>query len=534
MSMNKRLLFPLFLMILSLFPLRSLLSPGLPVTHDGQDHVARIANFYQSLSEGNIIPRWGNNLNWGFGHPVLMFLYPLPSYIASFFHAIGFSLVDSVKLVFAFGYAASILAMYWFVKDFWGTIPGIVAAILYGFAPYRFVNLYVRGAIGEHVSFIFLPLILWGIADLARKKRKILWGLFFSLSLAGLLLSHNAVSIMMIPCIVFFVLYMMIHTKQKKRFLVFVFLFGMYSVLLSAFFLFPAFFEGKYTLRDIVTKGEIGQRMVPFASFLRSPWNYGGGNEFTKEIGMPMIILFFLTIFIKKKGLIFGLWAMFCGYLVLMTSPSLPIWEKISLLQKFQFPWRLLVMTTFIGSLIGASVIVQVRKRYQSILGLLLCVIAVVSTAHMWKPKAYKTYDESFFTGVYKSTTDTGESSPIWSVRFMEFEPSSHMEIAEGNAIIKEQRRITTMREYHVIAKERTRLVENTLYFPGWNVFVNNQRADIEFQDPRWRGRITFWVDQGEHAIRIVFQDTKFRMISTIVSMASVILLFPLLILARQ
>ena len=75
----------LLLILISLVPLLSLFKSGLPLTHDGQDHVARIANFYRSLIEGNLVPRWAGNLNWGYGHPILMFLYPLPSYLASFF-----------------------------------------------------------------------------------------------------------------------------------------------------------------------------------------------------------------------------------------------------------------------------------------------------------------------------------------------------------------------------------------------------------------------------------------------------------------
>src|SRR3990170_4037105 len=97
----------IFLTLTALIPLIPLLHPGLPVTHDGQDHVARIANFYQNLSEGNIIPRWAENLNWGYGHPILEFLYPLPSYLASLFHFFGFTLVDSVKIVFGTGFILS-------------------------------------------------------------------------------------------------------------------------------------------------------------------------------------------------------------------------------------------------------------------------------------------------------------------------------------------------------------------------------------------------------------------------------------------
>jgi len=140
---------------ISILPLTDLLHPGLPVTHDGQDHVARIANFYASLSEGSIVPRWAANLNWGYGHPILMFLYPMPSYVASFIHSVGFSFVDSTKLVFALAFVFSIVFMYVWVSSAWGKAAGLVAAVLYGFAPYRFVDLYVRGAIGEHMAFVF-------------------------------------------------------------------------------------------------------------------------------------------------------------------------------------------------------------------------------------------------------------------------------------------------------------------------------------------------------------------------------------------
>lgn len=159
----KKKIFLILLLILSFVPLTSLFHPGLPLTHDGPDHVARIANFYQALKEGIIVPRWAANLNWGYGHPILMFLYPLPSYIAFFFHFLGFSLVDSTKLVFGVSFIGSVLAMFLWLNAEWGPVSGFIGALLYGFAPYRFVDLYVRGAIGEHMAFVFVPLILYGL-----------------------------------------------------------------------------------------------------------------------------------------------------------------------------------------------------------------------------------------------------------------------------------------------------------------------------------------------------------------------------------
>src|SRR3989338_11229774 len=132
----------LFLIILAFIPILSLLHSGLPVTHDGQDHVARIANFYQNLTEGNIIPRWAGNLNWGYGHPILEFLYPLPSYLASLFHFLGFTLVDSVKIVFGMSFVLSGIAMYIFIKELLrDEKAAFFAGTLYVIAPYRFVDL---------------------------------------------------------------------------------------------------------------------------------------------------------------------------------------------------------------------------------------------------------------------------------------------------------------------------------------------------------------------------------------------------------
>lgn len=488
----------ILLILLSLLPLVSLLTPGLPVTHDGQDHVARIANFYQSLYEGNIVPRWAENLNWGYGHPILMFLYPLPSYVASLFHAFGFSFVDSTKLVFAVSYVTSIVCMYLWARR-WGQWSGMVAAILYGFAPYRFVDMYVRGAIGEHVAFIFPPLILLGLDR----------GSLFvtSLSMVGLILSHNAVSLMFLPVVVFYVVY-------KRKGLGFLVL----GFLLSAFFWFPAFFEGKYTLRDIVTRGEFGERFVPWTWFFYSPWNYGGGSQFTKELGIAQWLAILLGVVIRNKFVFSVFFVLF-----LMTGGSTFIWDNISILQKFQFPWRFLTLITFLSATIGAVVI---RKfRYKKIAAIVLCGIAILSTKQMWRPKEYQINPESFYTGVYEGTTDTGESSPIWSVRFMEKRPAAEIEIIEGDARIEQIRRKTTKHEYQIIAREKTRIVENTLYFPGWNVLVDGKPATIEFQDPNYRGLMTFWLEPGEHNVTVVFGETKLRKFANIISFMGILVI---------
>src|SRR6266480_2790803 len=54
------------LILISFISIVSLLHQGYPITHDGDVHLLRLTNFYQSLREGNSIPRWAENVNFGY------------------------------------------------------------------------------------------------------------------------------------------------------------------------------------------------------------------------------------------------------------------------------------------------------------------------------------------------------------------------------------------------------------------------------------------------------------------------------------
>ena len=540
-----RFLFALIVFGICIVPLLSLLTPGLPITHDGQDHVARIANFYQSLSEGNILPRWAGNLNWGYGHPILMFLYPMSSYLGSLFHSIGFSLVDSVKLIFAFAYIAGFFTMYLWMKAAFGKPAGVIGAILYTFAPYRFVDLYVRGAIGEHVAFVFPPLILFFLYKLSQPRtgnyeprttnQELIYGIGLSISMACLILSHNAFSLMFLPIIALYALYLFFADANRSLYYI---QNTIYYILLgfglSAFFWIPALFEGKYTLRDIVTKGSALNRFVPVSMFFYSPWNYGQGNETTKFLGLPQWLGIIASLFVfwktkdrKLRWLIGGSMVLLTGTIFIMISCSQFIWEKLMILQNFQFPWRFQMISVFLTAFLGGIAITQClastnqQPRTKNFLFIAFCIFSILVTAHMWKPKGYSEKPDIFYSGIYESTTDTGESSPIWSVRFMEYAPLKRIDVIGGIATVIERSRTTTEHVYTIDAKTPSQLLENTLYFPGWNIYVDGFQTEIEFQDPHHRGIMTFRIDEGVHDVRVVFQDTKIRTYAEYASLLS-------------
>jgi hypothetical protein len=526
------LFYPALIIAICLLPLLDLLHPGLPQTHDGQDHVARIANFYQNLHDGIIIPRWAPNLNWGYGHPVLMFLYPFPSYAASMFHFFGFSFVDSTKLVFALSLILSGLTMYLWLKEFLPRHSAFVGASLYIFAPYRFVDLYVRGAIGEHVAFIFPPLVLYFLLKLS-KKYAYKYFVIGSFSLAALILSHNAISIMFLPIFFLYAIFLLHQTKTKKLLAISYLLLAITGFSLSAFFWMPAFMEGKYTLRDIVTKGGYEKNFASFNQLIYSKWSYGGSGDFSLQVG----ILHWLSViaalpaifyFREKKNKLWiittGLVIIFLVSIFIIDQNSRFLWDKISLIQKFQFPWRFLSVTVFTSAALGSIAASVLNKRTSLITVLVTLVILYVNKDYM-QAKAYRQKPEAFYTSIYHGTTDTGESAPIWSVRFMEKVPNSRIEVIGGIAKIEEINRNSTIRHYRISTEQNAQIRENTIYFPGWSIYVDGKPVNIEFQDPNNRGVITFNINKGTHDVKIIFEETKLRIFANTITAGSLFIL---------
>lgn len=534
--MNRIIRTPLFwIIVVSVLPVLHLVMPGLPITHDGQDHVARIANFYAALRDGIIVPRWAANLNWGYGHPILMFLYPLPEYLASLFHFMGFTLVDSTKIMFGLSFVASAVTMFLWMNAGWGRKAGITGALLYTFAPYRFVDLTIRGALGEHVAFIFPPLVLYFLL----KNR---W-VGVSLSLAALILSHNAISIMFMPIIVLYFLYLLVfESKNRMSFTIHSLLFILLGFGASVYFWGPALLEGKFTLRDIVISGQSLKRFVPWTWFIYSPWRYGLDDQLTKFLGFGQwvgIIASVLLIFNKVRGklrvLLISLLILLFISLCIMTQMSIPIWRITKILQDFQFPWRFLSVSVFLSATLGGISVHIVMKKYgrkklTNSLVFTYYVFIVVLTFWMWFPKGYQILDESFYTGVYSGTTDTGESSPIWSVRFMEHRPDRAMDVIDGDASVSEDIRRTTVHEYTITAHKPTLMMENTLYFPGWMIYVNGKPTEIEWQNPDYRGLMTFRIPTGIQHVRVAFEDTKVRILANMMSVGSFTVLLGIII----
>ncbi|HSW88834.1 MAG TPA: hypothetical protein VLG12_06755, partial [Candidatus Saccharimonadales bacterium] len=435
-----------------------------------------------------------------------------------------------------------------------------------------------RGDIGENLAFVFMPLTLLFIYRMYRSSLsrhpgsgsesrinnpndsgrarmtnglEKLYIILTAISFASLMLSHNAIVLMYFPFILFYCLYLSYMSKDKFYML----RTTCYSLLLgftlSAFFWVPALLEGKYTLRNIVTAGEYAKRYVSLEQLIYGPWSFGGTGQFTVQLGIVNWIVFIVSVWIgfvlwkrkdKKFFLTVGLLLFTIAAIFLMLPLSQSIWQKIMLLQNFQFPWRFLAIPLFTTSVLGAIIVSEslchpglsrilfpiLNKRFRTsrndiLLVGILTIIILFFNKDYWHAKGYLYHSDQFFSAVYNSTTDTGESSPIWSVRFMEKQPKKHVEVIAGKAMVTPLQRNMTKHVYAVTAITEAGLRENTIYFPGWEVLQDGKEIPIQYQDPHNRGIITFSVAKGRHMITVVYTETKLRLVADVISLLSLL-----------
>src|SRR3989344_8578643 len=154
----KKIIFsPIVLALIVAVPaFMALFKPGYFPMHDDISGI-RLLEIDKCLKDGQIPCRWVPDMGYGYGYPQFNYYAPLPYYIMEVFHLTGLGYLDSVKAGFVLSFVLSGVGMYLLGKSLWGRAGGFISALFYSYLPYRAVDLFVRGAVGELYGFAFLP-----------------------------------------------------------------------------------------------------------------------------------------------------------------------------------------------------------------------------------------------------------------------------------------------------------------------------------------------------------------------------------------
>ncbi len=113
---------------------------------------------------------------------------------------------------------------------------------------------------------------------------------------------------------------------------------------------------------------------------------------------------------------------------------------------------------------------------------------------------------------------------PIWvdvNTSWMGKEQKATIEILQGSADLKQISRTTTKHVYNIIATSPVKIRENTFYYPGWKLKVNEVEKPIQYSTSSYPGLIVFDLPKGNHIVELTFQDTSIMLISEIISVST-------------
>ena len=197
----------------------------------------------------------------------------------------------------------------------------------------------------------------------------------------------------------------------------------------------------------------------------------------------------------------------------MMTSYSGFLYAHIPFLSNIQFPWRMLAAFIFVPPILLTYFLSKLQRK--SLVVLFVLIICILSFPQLYG-KDYTQYPESFYTFTPQNL-DAVVMNTIWTGRSEDYPVKSQKwDIVEGKGAILSSKVSNSIRTYQVAARTQIRMVDYTFYFPGWKVYVDGNPVTIEFQNPDYRGVITYLVPSGNHTVIVKYTDTKVRLLGKI------------------
>lgn len=567
--MKKNLPFILIIIIFSILISLPLAKAGLFLMHD-DTQVARLYLYDRALKSGQFPVRWVDELGFGFGYPLFVFYPPLVYMMAEAFHLVGFSFIDSVKLVFFSSIFLSGIAMYIFAKELFGKLPALISALFYMLAPYRAIDVYIRGAMAEAFSFVWLPLILWSLYKLSISNKKLyicLAGIFLAL----LMITHNLIFLPFMLILPLYLTFLFWQSRNKKKFIVYCLLSIVYSLLLSAFFWIPALAEKKFTLVDqIFLATDYRSHFVYPQQLWNWPWGFGGSaadlaDGISFKIGKLHILTSVAAIFLamlhllKNKNLsrlsisspergrrvtyhlslIF--FALFIFSAFMTTFYSKVIWETIKPLAYLQFPWRFLTFTALFSSILAGALLYFLRLRVlQLILAPLLIIALVIPNFKLFRPESYRgDLTDSIATSPSVIGWDISGSSFEFAPRGVELYKddlgdqhvkiqknqikNDKVEVLQGSAKISNLKTSPNKLTFNVTSGDPSFIQANLFNFPGWVAKIDGVKVAID--DNNSLKLISLKAPAGAHNVAIQFFNTPLINVANAISLLSIFFL---------
>ncbi len=515
--------------------------------HDAASGLIRAICMDKYLGDGQILPRWLPDVNFGFGSPMFNFYPPFFYFLSVVLSKVTHNMLLAMNWVCIILWIVSGIGIYLLAKEFWGRKGGLVSAIAYMYAPYHIQDLYVRGAFAEFSAFAFFPLIILAFYKIS-KKIEVKYVVLGTLGITSLSLTHNVMSMLFLPVLMSYIVFLSI---LRKNIYIFLFNFAMVVVglMMAAFFWLPAFNEKSSLnmLLLVLFHYDFHQHFLSLAQLFNTPWavNPEDQTKLPYHVGLFPVILVVVSLGLvikrfkenKEMSLHYLFFLFVTIVAMLFTLPITEIiWEKVILLRCIQFPWRLLAIISFFVSLMaGGIMLINKSKVVSNFILIGVMIVIMLSSAKLISSIKFKNIDQVKIKEHLSELTFLGEGeyTPRWIMKVPTSKLPDKFMFLQGSGTLTEYKKINAVEHtIRVMSFQPAMLCFGSFYFPGWEAFIDGKstplRADNQY------GLAVFVVPPGDHLVKMVFRTTPIRQLAVRISWGGLILFIIGLFLIRK
>jgi len=502
---------------------------GLWASFDTPFHVTMIAQFHDALKNAYFPVVWTQGVA-NYGLPFGLIAHPMTSYIGGFLTLFSNNPILSYKILWALFSLISVFGFYRLIRRFVGIAPAIAGSILYAFSAYRILNLYIRGALPEFAAAAFLPFLLYSLFDSTQNRSKI--SVFVNITLWFSLILFTHPMYLLFAGLMTFIFLLYFHRTMLMWLTISAAI--ALAIGINAFYLMPLKLELKYfylgNAGNMLAKGS----GLTLSQLFIEKWEYTCADGDSAELrcnriqtGLPEIALFvFGFIFLlydrqnknRKKMGYFLLLGSITSFLILRNAEFL--YEKISLIGSVQFPYRFLNIWLLAPPVILAIILDSIKKYQKMFIIVSILIIAIFRLPQIYTKSEYNPTFERFYHNI--DNIHSVMMNTIWMDESKNYPvKDDKIEIIQGSGEIENVSISPIKHELNLIGEEDMIVANYTFFFPGWHVYLDEQEIPIQWQDPAHRGYITVNIPKGEHHLRFMFEDTKIRLASKVLSLMS-------------
>lgn len=516
----------------------------------------RVLEMFKCFQDLQLPCRWVPDPGYQYGYPQFIFYPPSIYYVGAVIHLFGVQVIDSVKILFIGGFLFSAVGMYFFLKGWLSRWPAMVAALVYSYVPYKAVEVYVRGALSEFWSLVFFPLIFWALMSISKLPswRKV--GLL-GLSVAGLLLTHNLMSMLFMPFAAIWALYWLVCSRSKAV-LVKMLIGVALGIGMALWFSLPVVMEKQYAHVESLVGGYFDYR-AHFVDirrlFFSNHWGYGSSglnqdNDLSLSVGIVQWASAFSAVvlglfFWKRVGRLNWVILLLAGFSVvsafMIHQKSSFIWSMIPSLVFVQFPWRFLGINIFVNSIlagIGVFVLMKYSLKWSYLYGTVVILAAVIMTIGFFHPKEwYAISDSDKFSGKLwqkQLTISIFDYLPIYAKLPPTHQAPDLPEILEGSVNFSNYDKHSNFQTSQLEVTKSALIRLPIFDFPGMVVYtnqkviphINNECRNQEF----CLGLVTIRLEPGKYSLLVKLEDTPVRRWSLVVSLILFVLTMTMIV----